>query len=340
MPQHPGPSTSHGEEGGRPAGAAVLDHRAAADYVLRRQTPAGGFCFYRTPQWGVEEPNAPDTLAALASLLLLGVEPPAPEATGQWLRHLQNDEGGYPSLTIGWAALRGLELLGSAPLRSPRTWLAGWAQRLLTTRRAVPQDMRAAIQGLLRLAELLALDPDQSTEVAHLLAVSAESRGGWARPGADVETTALAVQLARRAGEIPVDSRAVGRFLRGCEDSAVGIRVRPDSHATTVGALWGGLVIAAALEMPPRWPAAIAASLVLLQRPNGGLGARHGAVATLRDTWRGLCAEHLLRHDPRRPNEGTAFPQLERASETPGPPLGAPRSTLSTRPAPPRAHRR
>lgn len=39
--------------------------------------------------WGVEEPNAPDTLAALESLRLLGVEPPEPERTARFLRRLQ-----------------------------------------------------------------------------------------------------------------------------------------------------------------------------------------------------------------------------------------------------------
>ncbi len=294
MPRHSFPCTSHGQERGDPTGTPVLDHWAAAEYVLSRYTPVGGYCFYRTPQWGVEEPNAPDTLAALASLRLLGVDPPAPEVTGHWLRHMQDDEGGFSSLTIGWAALRALAILELAPLRSPETWLAGWARRLLAPRQTVPKDAGAAIEGLLRLAELIDLGAAEQTEVARLLAASVDPYGGWARPGADIETTALAVDLARRAGDIPVDIRAVGGFLRDCEDSAVGVRVRPDSQATTVGALWGGLAIAAALEMPMRWPSTIAANLTLLQRPNGGLGARHGAVTTLRDTWRGLCAERLL----------------------------------------------
>lgn len=302
----------------RPTGVQVLDHRAAADYVLSRHTPAGGFCFYRTPQWGVEEPNPPDTLAALASLVILGVDPPAPRVTGQWLRDLQNDEGGYPSLTIGWAALRALEILGLAPLRSPQTWLAGWARRLLEPTRSVSQDMRAAIEGSLRLAELMDMAHGQQAEVARLLVASADPRGGWARPGADAETTALALQLARRAGDVPVDSRAVSDFLRGCEDSAVGIRVRPDSQTTTVGALWGGLVIAAAQHIPTRWAGAIAASLRLLERPSGGLGARHGAVATLRDTWLGLRAEQLLAHESVPTKERTGFLDLSGKSGTAG----------------------
>ncbi len=274
--------------------AATVDRDAAARYVLSRRTPEGGFCYYRTPIWGVEEPNTPDTLAALDSLRLLGVEPPGAAVTGRWLDSVQNGDGGYPSLTIGWAALRALELLGLLPSVSPTAWLTAWAQRLLEAPRTTTQDWRTALDGVLRVAELLDLDAGQRAELADLLTVSADPQGGWARPGADLETTAVAVQLANRAGTVPQHTDRVLGFLRGCEDAALGMRLRPDAQVTTVGALWAGQELAKTLRILPRHPAAIAASLGLLQRPNGGLGARHGAVATLRDTWYGLRAELLL----------------------------------------------
>ena len=68
----------------------LIDREAAGRYVLSRRTAEGGYCFYRTPQWGVEEPNAPDTLAALGSLRLLGIAAPAPQATGRWVHALQS----------------------------------------------------------------------------------------------------------------------------------------------------------------------------------------------------------------------------------------------------------
>lgn len=74
----------------------------------------------------------------------------------------------------------------------------------------------------------------------------------------------------------------------------VGMRLRPDTQSTTVGALWGGLHLARVLGVVPRFPAAVAENLGLLQRADRGLGARHRAVATLRDTWRGLEAARLL----------------------------------------------
>lgn len=290
----------------RGTGADPLDRGAAARYVLSRRTPGGGFCFYRTPVWGVEEPNTPDTLAALASLSLLGIEPPAPAATARWLRGVQNDEGGFPTLTIGWGALRALELLGMSPHRSPRAWLMDWAQRLVSARRAEPQDWHVALESALHVAELLDLGSGQRDGVAGLLAASADPRGGWARPGADMQTTAMALQLAHRAGAPAPDLDKIEAFLRGCEHPALGMQLRPDAQVTTAGALWGGLAVADALGVLPRYLVAVSASLALLQGPDGGLGARHGAVSTLRDTWHGLCAATFL--DELDPDESEEQP--------------------------------
>jgi len=97
--------------------------------VLGRRTADGGYCFSRTPEWGVGESNAPDALVALESLRLLGVPAPAPEATGRWSRALHAPDGGYPNLTGGWAAVRALDLLGTDPDRSPGGWLRELAAR-------------------------------------------------------------------------------------------------------------------------------------------------------------------------------------------------------------------
>jgi len=180
-------------------GLPRLDWAAAGRYVLERRTPEGGYCFYRTPEWGVEEPNAPDTLAALESLSLLGIDIPAPGRTAQWLRSLQYGSGSYPTLTIGWAALRALELLTVEPARAPDRWLRRWVEALAGRDRS--RDWRVAIIDALRLLELVRLrngapggwERDGMTAV---LDAARATDGGWARPGADLETTAIAVRLA------------------------------------------------------------------------------------------------------------------------------------------------
>lgn len=286
-------------------GRPDLDREAIAHYVLGRRTPEGGYSFYRTPAWGVEEPNAPDTLAAVESLRLLGVETPEPEATARYLRSLADNEGGYPSLTIGWAALRALDALSTGPSRSPSAWLEGWVKKLFMYR---PEggDWAGAVHDAARLSELVhlggaQLSPTEQAALGDLLEASRAPDGGWARPGPDLETTALAVRAGVLAGFPLHHDRLVAGFLHSCSDPVLGLRFAPDAAATSAGGLWGGLALSAVLGEPLIYPEATAQNLVLLQRPDGGLGARHRAISTLTDTWRGLEAARLLENHQEEP---------------------------------------
>jgi hypothetical protein len=269
---------------------------AVGRYVLDRRTAEGGYSYYRTPQWGVEEPNAPDTLAALECLRILAIKPPGHERTGRWLRGLQTRDGNYPTLRIGWAALRALNIMGVEPRRSSQRWLAHWAGLLLGRDR--PREWHGALVDALHLVELLRLtgeelDVDQRSALSQRLASARDPSGGWARPGADLETTAVAVRLAALAS-LSRQPAAVAAFLACCEDEALGLRFAPGAGMTSAGALWGGLELFRMLRVAPSYPSAIAESLALLQRPDGGLAARHRAISTLRDTWLGLSADQLL----------------------------------------------
>jgi hypothetical protein len=277
-----------------------LDYPAAAQYVRRRRTPAGGYCFYREPGWRLEEPNAPDTLAAVASLRLLGYAIPQPQQTIAWLQALQDPRGGYPTLTIGWATLRALDVLDTKPVRSPEHWMQHWALVVTATARG---DDACAIRDAARVGDLMhrgygVLEPRYRRGFAALLTATGDTHGGWARPGADIETTAIAVCLAQIAGLQACRGSRLPAFVRRCEDSMLGIRIAPAAGATSVGALWAGVKLAHALGIPLRFPGVIGANLAMLQRPDGGLGARHRAISTLRDTWLGLRAAHLLRGEP------------------------------------------
>ena len=144
---------------------------------------------------------------------LLGVAVPKPEATARWLQGVQDDDGGYPSLTIGWAAVRALDLLHVPPCRSPQTWLSRWAERLLGGASA-GRDLRAALGNVLRLTQLRDLNTRERAAAVQLLAATADPLGGWARPGADVETTAVAMRLAQLA-HITAAIRAAWRHFSG-----------------------------------------------------------------------------------------------------------------------------
>ncbi len=283
-----------------PAHSTVcLDREAAGRYVLSRRTPLGGYSFYRTPEWGVEEPNAPDTLAALECLRLLDLPIPEPELTGSWLRTLQDENGGYPTLTIGWATLRSLALLGLAPDRSPTAWLADHEKELSRADRS--RDWYAALREALHVVELRRLEESRSagdgrTHFSRLLDEARDPLGCWARPGADLETTAVAVSITGPTHLSAEERSMTEAFLVHCEDQVLGMRLQPDAAATWVGALWGGLKLAQGLRLKPSYPGAVGENLADLQRADGGLGARHFAISTLRDTWQGLDAARLLDH--------------------------------------------
>jgi hypothetical protein len=284
-------------ENERTTGPTCLDRVAIWRYVMGRRTPEGGYCFYRTPQWAVEEPNAPDTLAALKSLTLLDVDIPAPRQTGEWLRGLQDESGGYPTLTIGWAALRALDVLTMKPEFSPDQWLRGRVEAFCDCKG--PRDWRAAIIDAVHLCELIRLGHGQirgaeRDSIVVLLAAARAADGGWAAPGADLETTAMGLRLAQLGNPHWQPDPPLGTFVDRCEDELLGLRLAPGAETTSVGALWGGLALCHALHRRPRYPATIKEQLVLLQRPDGGLGARHRAISVLQATCLGIEAAALL----------------------------------------------
>ncbi|MDA8290067.1 MAG: hypothetical protein M0Z33_00050, partial [Actinomycetota bacterium] len=274
-----------------PETTPVLDTVAATRYVLGRRTASAGYSFYRTPEWGVDEPSAPDTLAAVESLRILRTEPPGAEATVAWLRGLQEDDGSYPTLTIAWAAIRALVLLGASPARPVGEYLERVSRPVLARRSSA--DWTSALRDAARVMELAGLGyaplgASGSWSCAELLGAARDPRGGWASPGADVVSTAHALRIAALAGFDVLEESGSGRLLGRCEDPRVGVRLSPRSGATSAGALLAGLEIGRAGRRAPRFPGAVAASLVLMQRPDGGIGSRHRAISTLADTWDGL----------------------------------------------------
>lgn len=280
------------------SGPGGIDRAAALRYLYSRRCPQGGYSFYRTPAWGVEEPNAPDTFAALDALRLLG-EPAAEDArSAAWLQGLQDADGSWPTLTIAADADAALDLLGTSPRYELSPWLhRQWALRLErgnASQRAWAGTLRSLLQ-LTRLARRHA--PERLTKdrqaIARRLAQARDASGVWSIDGPDLYITAVALNLAHEAG-LPVDTPPVTAWWRRCEDSTLGLRPTPDAWLTTAGTLCGGLGIAVRLGLQPRHPDAIATQIRLLQHPSGGFGARHRALATLQDTRLALTAASRL----------------------------------------------
>lgn len=273
-----------------------LNRAAAGRYVLSRHDPGAGYSFYRVPEWGVEEPHAPDTFFALRCLNLLNLEIPEPTETATWLRSLQAAGGGYPSVPIGWGAMRALGELGLRPKWSSSTWvLEEWARAFARDgrrRREWAGALRTARQ-LIEMRQFCGLEL-KADDVDALLTESMDPRGGWAAPGADLESTAVALQIADAIDERERYDEAAAVLLSRCGDKLLGFLVAPMSGSTSTGALWGGLTIVDVLKLTLHHGGAIARNLRSAQRVDGGVGRRSDAISTLHDTLVAIEADLLL----------------------------------------------
>lgn len=259
---------------------------AAAEYVRGRQTPDGGFSFYRSGS--VEEPSPADTYYALLTLAAAGDRVPRRERCVQWLQSRQLADGDFSGLAAAWYVTQALELLGAAPQRPWSDWLAARAATLFDMAAAGTRaDASRQIADACRLVQLWLLafgrlEPRQRTAVEALLRRLSDPGGGFPRARPTLADSLRAVRLARCAGLIP--DRGVLAFARDCEDAGFGFRSARRGRSTHVDALAAGLEILAEFDRGPRHPAALQATLAGCQHAGGGFARQPGALPTLRDT--------------------------------------------------------
>ncbi len=273
-----------------------LDREACRRYILEHQTPEGGFCFYAYHAWGVEEPNAPDTLSALAALRLLGFPTPRRKAVADWLKAQQHGDGGYATLVIAYGVLKALRLLGEAPLRDPAPYLRRLAHiHGLGDPRG--RELAGWLHDALRLAELwrmygLHLTGEMREGMAAALRRMQQEDGGYGSPGASLPDTAAAVELAASLGLSP-DGRALD-YVRRCEAPPYGFNITPHASSSSLECHHGGLRVLCRFRRLPRHGDLIQAYILACQAPRGGFGRMPDAVPRLEDTQRGLEALSIL----------------------------------------------
>lgn len=266
-----------------------IDIQGVRRYIFDRQTPQGGFCFYRYGPWHVEEPNAGDTWAAVAALDVLGEPVPNRERTVAWLLDQQGDDGGYTSFPIADASLSALHKLGADPRFDPRGYLERQAYRF-----SVPDLTRRDVQAWLRnIRRYLVLSSvfSLSTEVLRasvpsLLAEYRHPSGGYGTPAASVTTTWRCVDVLLRFGFTPpADSL---EFLRRCEHAELGITLIPGSSATSLEVQLAGIRALRRLGAAPMYLDAVCLYTSRCQSPQGGFARAPGASPNLSETWNAL----------------------------------------------------
>lgn len=275
---------------------AAIDVEACYRYTLGRQTRQGGFCFYTHAEWGVEEPNAPDTRAALEIVAKLGRSIRNPLQCVAWLRAQQDASGGYSTLIIGDAALKALQRLNAEPERDPRRFLIDCSERL---RLAAPDGQRH--QGWLsaarRCVELrglydIAVTTAVRKAVASALTSLRGSEGGYGAPGANLPETALALTLAVAVG-LPAPVECLS-YARECEEPPHGFNVRPHASSVNLESQSAGMQILHHFGERPRNPGRVRNYVAACQGTGGGFGRVPGAIPRLDDTLSALEILSLL----------------------------------------------
>jgi len=283
-----------------------IDAEACRKYILTRQNPDGGFCFYRS--WGVNESNAPDTLAAVNSLRLLGEPAPQGSQVIAWVQSQQGADGRYATLTIAWACLNALWLLEAEPLYDPRSTIMDQGRRKENiTDQAF--DWSGLIRNFVRTLELMArlhltVEAQLRRAGVRLLDRIRTADGGYGLPAASLLDTSWAVRLADLIG-IPLDRKPLD-YARRCKQPTYGFNITPASVSTSLEIQQGGLRLFARFGTRPTNPDAIIRFVVSCQTAFGGFSRVPGALTRLDDTWRALDILRLLKQFPDQSGEVTA----------------------------------
>ncbi len=269
-----------------------IDIQACMRYIASRQDPDGGFCFYR--DFGVNESNAPDTLAAVAGLNLLGEPVPRRPDVATWLRRQQRDKGDFATLTIAWACVKALRLLETEPEHDARPYALGWAQRLLRPGKTPGGGTLRALVQITDLLDILAIVPGREISEAglRLLKDLEGPEGGYGAPGASLVDTWRALQVAGRL-DGNLETEALD-YARCCEHPAYGFNIAPRAVTTAVEVQVAGLEVLARCGASPRYAGAARRFVAACQTPQGGFARVPGALTRLEDTWLGLRALDCL----------------------------------------------
>lgn len=269
----------------RGAVCADADLTATVAYVRGRQTPAGGFSYYRA--WGVEEPGAADTFHAMAVLAAMDAAPDRREECVQWLQDCQGEDGSYAGIATAWHVTQALACLSSAPQRSPADWLAPYSERLFDGM-GDEEDAGESLLSLARYVELrehfsLKLDARHRNAIADRLVQMRDANGGFPRDGVNLVDCAVALRLMRATGLLA--ERRLLEFALACQDTACGFCAVAEGKSTHLGVLAAGVAIMRHFGAAPAYPRSLLDLTRACRHASGGFGRHIGAVATLHDTY-------------------------------------------------------
>lgn len=264
----------------------------AATYLYGRQSPNGGFCFYRA--YGVEEPNLFDTYHAVAALAGIGGEVPNQQALLGFLRalasHAQVSALYYRSFT--------LEYLG----RADHVDTAAIRRLVLASPPIAHVPLAAALEQLHQAVRLkqrfAAVDSTVAAAMATRLCALQHDGGFGDKPNL-VDTAAA---LAALSGLGTLDRHtvvAVREFVDALQIEGLGFTLTQDSLTSSLGTILAGIESCELLGLPLRFGADIEGFVLACEAADGGFARVPGALRDIESTHHAVSIlQHLRRCPP------------------------------------------
>lgn len=253
-------------------------------YLLERQSPDGGFCFYRG--YYVEEPSLSDTWHALATLIgLLGVVLPNEDAHAAFVigRPIAPQPGALH------ARVCALQTLG---VDDPRLTEVAEAVASLQVKSIDPSRHASLVAVLERLhctlwlkrhfGQAVAVD-----ELAQVLLQMENPDGGYGTPPNLIDTEAASVVLAL-CGQTPTER--TGAFVQRMAVPGFGFRLTANSLSPHLETTCAGLLMCSRLDLPVAHVEDAIAFILSCQTGNGGFARAADALPDLALTHQALTA--------------------------------------------------
>lgn len=256
----------------------------AAEYVLARQCPDGGFCFYRTQD--LNEPNLADTYHALSVLRLLGREVPRCE-------QVLSFSSGFPgrSQPDDLYHLTGIALLtqAEAPV------LSAYREPSMALSLAPPPHRQSTeASAWLTRARTVVLLKRRLGVLAHSqglcpIIVSLMHDGGFG-PGPNLLDTLSAIEILA-AHDVPLAMPGLARFIDELQHPSCTFTMTRTSRMERLELVAAGVACCRVLKTPVRYATEALRFILACQTQHGGFAAApdalpdivltHQAVATL-----------------------------------------------------------
>lgn len=260
----------------------------AAAYLCGRQSPNGGFCFYRA--YGVEEPNLFDTYHAVAALAGIGCEVPKQQELLGFLRALAS----HAQVSALYHRSFTLEYLG----RADHVDTAAIRRLVIASPPIVHVPLAAALEQLrqaVRLKQRFAVvDGTVAAAMAPRLRALQHDGGFGDKP--NLEDTAAALAVLAGLGTLDRHTVvAVREYVDALQVEGLGFALTRDSLTSSLGTILAGIESCELLGLPLRFGADIEGFVLACEVADGGFARVPGALRDIESTHHAVAILQHLR---------------------------------------------